>query len=287
MQPTPLQNESPRCAFTLIELLMVIAIISLLVGLLLPVLGKAREAGRTAVCASNIRQLAIMNHAYAVDHDGFYVRAAQDVFIDIGMFRGGYYRWHGYRDGPTDPFEPQRGPLGDYLDAAGRIKACPSYLDGFGTTGGNDFELGNGGYGYNQTYVGGRFDLFGPPTVGNTGGAERSARQSEVALPAATVMFTDAGIAQPDSAFEPTVTEYSFCEPPFFQLGPGPPSTLRATPSIHFRHNRDVNVAWVDGHVAAEPFARTTGSYGLSAQQVEFLGIGWFGPDDNTLFDLN
>ena len=152
-----------RCrAFTLIELLVVIGVIALLIGLLLPVLGNAREAGRAAVCTSNLRQLALMNDAYAVDNDGYYVRAAQDIFIDIGMFRGGYYRWHGYRDGPNDPFDPQRGPLAGYLDTTGRIKACPSYLNGFGTTGGNDFELGNGGYGYKMLVVAMNAIDYGP-----------------------------------------------------------------------------------------------------------------------------
>ncbi|MEM6854418.1 MAG: hypothetical protein AAF593_08415 [Planctomycetota bacterium] len=287
MKPKPFHLAPAGLAFTLIELLVVIGVIALLIGLLLPVLGNAREAGRAAVCTSNLRQLAVMNDAYAVDNDGYYLRAAQDIFIDIGMFRGGYYRWHGYRDGPNDPFDPQRGPLAGYLDTTGRIKACPSYLNGFGTTGGNDFELGNGGYGYNHVYVGGRYDLHGFPVVGNEEGAIQSARQSEVVAPSATVTFTDSGIAQPDTNGQPAVTEYSFCQPPFFQLDPGPPSTVSATPSIHFRHSRHVNAAHADGHVAPLPFGESAGSYGLTPDQVAALGIGWFDPLDNDLFDLN
>lgn len=54
-----------RSAFTLVELLTVIAIIGLLVGLLLPAMNAARSAARKTTCQNNLRQIGIELHAHA------------------------------------------------------------------------------------------------------------------------------------------------------------------------------------------------------------------------------
>ncbi|XAM01365.1 prepilin-type N-terminal cleavage/methylation domain-containing protein [Phycisphaeraceae bacterium D3-23] len=57
-----------RSAFTLIELLVVISIIALLIAILLPALGAAREAGRSSQCLSNLQQWGRAKTTYTIDN---------------------------------------------------------------------------------------------------------------------------------------------------------------------------------------------------------------------------
>jgi prepilin-type N-terminal cleavage/methylation domain-containing protein len=61
-----------RRAFTLVELLVVIAVIAILASILFPVFAQAREAARSNTCAANLRQLGIALQLYGRDHDGRY-----------------------------------------------------------------------------------------------------------------------------------------------------------------------------------------------------------------------
>ena len=58
-----------RSAFTLVELLVVVAIIAVMMALLLPALGRAREASRAVVCMSNLRQLGVAFVSYVSDNE--------------------------------------------------------------------------------------------------------------------------------------------------------------------------------------------------------------------------
>jgi prepilin-type N-terminal cleavage/methylation domain-containing protein len=60
-----------RRAFTLVELLVVIAVIAVMVGVLLPALAGARSAGRDVVCLSNLRSIMAASSSYADEYRGW------------------------------------------------------------------------------------------------------------------------------------------------------------------------------------------------------------------------
>lgn len=68
LHPKTSSTRRLSAGFTLIELLVVISIIALLIGILLPALGAARESGRKIACASNVRQEVLAVAIYTNDY---------------------------------------------------------------------------------------------------------------------------------------------------------------------------------------------------------------------------
>ena len=63
-----------QIAFTLVELLVVVAIIALLISILLPSMRAARESGKQTYCLSNMRQVAMIVLEYAIENDDYLMR---------------------------------------------------------------------------------------------------------------------------------------------------------------------------------------------------------------------
>lgn len=270
--------------FTLVEVLVSLAVAGVLAAMLLPALSHAREAGRAVRCGSNARQLAVALDLYADDHEDRYAPAAAAMLANLS-------RWHGVRGSASGAFESE-GALSPYFDGGseglGRaVRACPTFVPSLEILreAGAGFERGCGGYGYNGAYAG--VDR-GPERPGAGGALVSEVRTDEAGSsrarflsPSGTVGFADAALASRSPAGD--VVEYSFVEPRRHpHLGPG----ARPDPSLHFRHGGGrATVAWLDGHITAERMTFSWSS-GMYVPEARGAGIGWFGEtDDNDLFD--
>lgn len=262
-------------AFTLLELLIVIAVIGLLMGILLPTLSAARAQVKATVCQSNIRQLLLANIGYATENNGSYVPAAPDIFSD------NKHRWHGVRDSCDEPFDSLRSPLAGYL-ADGGVKKCPKKVNfRKGDPWEWDFEDGCGGYGYNMTYIGSRIW----ESSYEDEQCKVTTRDCEVRSPAKTLMFADTAMAKLDNGWA-YYLEYSFAEPPYFVVNGEPAVNWGyASPSIHFRHRGRANIGWADGHIEAREMAHFNGINAYGVKSADMM-LGWFKPIDNSQFDL-
>jgi prepilin-type N-terminal cleavage/methylation domain-containing protein len=117
-------SPRPRSAFTLVELLVVIGIIAVLIGILLPVLSKAREASQRTKCLANVRSLAVAQAAYAAEQQNLLVEAGEGSFDVQGSWIGLLEPYAGHalvRVCPSDLSQYYDSPNTDFTPAVYRV----------------------------------------------------------------------------------------------------------------------------------------------------------------------
>jgi prepilin-type N-terminal cleavage/methylation domain-containing protein len=107
-------------AFTLVEMLVVIAVVALLVALLMPVLSRARSAALTVGCLSNLQELGMGDQLYSNTYDGVEFTAWQVVNKPNGNQVS--TAWTAL----LNPFVSTESNSSDSADAVNSVYTCPA-----------------------------------------------------------------------------------------------------------------------------------------------------------------
>ena len=186
----PRMYRHGRGGFTLVELLVVMAIIAILIGVLLPAIAGARRQAAVAQCASNLRQIATAFNNYLNDSKGLVFWRAPNIALD-GV------EWYVYGGREHDNKNTGQGglfnriqprPLNAYVAGNVNVFKCPAdenysspWADGV-----SHFEWVGTSYNFNAN---------GDPP-GNSGGLA-GLRVTRFRDSAQTVLFLDAGLIYP------------------------------------------------------------------------------------------
>lgn len=259
---TQLHLLARQDGFSLIELLVVISIISLLMSILLPSLGKAREAGRTAVCLANVRRISMAGYIYVLENDArfapFRMKKAHptDTTDFVNKYGRVMPRWPWFFDhgiGPVINPVPYVVNPGDTFDDSDTLIVTNDYFmcPSFRHANFDKRDIRNGSYGYNYQYLGNsrirddKFENF-PVYLGR------------IRRPADTIIIADSRGARGETG--PASIRHGLHA---YTLDP--PRIARSVRAINFawhtrpehwmqhspaeaRHDGKVCVAFVDGH---------------------------------------
>lgn len=241
----PNRRCATRAGFTLIEVLVVVAIIALLTAILLPSLKRARGQAQATVCASNLHQLGLGLALYHRTYDAYPAHRSpkpQDWRWFYSLARMLQKAPHA-ADGPPKP---------------SRVQKCPTV---------SDWETGrNNAYGYNYKYLGSARSNDDSPTAPYENWPVRAVKKASM-----TIAFGDCDgtgwtephmndNAGPDWKNPERIGNHGYTlDPPYIPIRALPSLNNDGVPEPYAwhdrrsypseRHNGRANFCFADGHV--------------------------------------
>lgn len=232
--------------FTLIELLIVIAIIAVLAGILLPTLNQARQTAFGAKCQSNLKQFGTAFSLYTQENDGFYPMSVYPDYAKENTWLG-----------KLDHYLGSNRAVVECPAASTKIKAFAevfnnSNLDWRGPK--NDAKKA-----YTVSYV---CNAFLIESYVFTRGEIRHQKETLIKRASSiSIMFDlSENIFQTEPSYG--INKMAQVEGHFTQ-----PLTPGGTPRVGYPHREAVNILWVDGHVGRKSMAFAA----LLANRIQFI----------------
>ncbi len=222
--------------FTLVEILVAIAVISILVALSASGYSRAQMAGRKAASSNNLRQFGAAAGLYLSDHGNAFFPYRQD------LPDGSVTWWFGAETAKSmrspegkRQIDATRSPLAPYLTPEGGVEICPGLTaDSLALK--PKYSGSSYGYGYNVLLGGGWM------------GAGPLLRATDLSSPGNTITF--ATCAQVNTFEAPASSSHPMIEA-FYGLDD-------RNKTIHFRFFGSALVLFLDGHIAEMPICPGT-----------------------------
>lgn len=216
-----------RSAFTLTEILVALAIVSVLLSMLFPALGRARQAARMSVCLSNVRQLGVAWALYANDW--------KDRAMPLASWReeGEQIFWWGSHGSTLTPPTHTTGLLSGYLDSDLTLRSvfnCPNQAWGtYRPQGPNRSPTST--YGYNGYFLAPE----STPGWADSIGCRPWQRVGDLVQPSQLLVFADTML--PPASQNGTPSNNALLDPPMLWSGPQTDVWVRNPyPTTSFRH---------------------------------------------------
>ena len=248
-----------RHAFTLVELLVVIGIIAVLMGILLPALGNAREQSRKLKCLSNLRHIAVAAQMYTTQNNGWILPVS--FFKNLGDPFGRNWTDTWATTLVAEKLLPYPNNVGnDFAVANDNVFHCPSGLleEASVTTPGSGSVPSSrtdarGSMGYGQTSTGLQPGL----TVWTWYGINAAMNETDPGVPSRMIVGSRGGRKYTQVRRS---SEMAF----FFDgIWGGNLQHVNAN-RLNARHNKRsmTNIAFFDGHAESFPTASLPGGVG-------------------------